>query len=62
MSVGARVNHLGKSIEEDTGQCEFGGWSHMVNLVTIRGEIFMVDVGVSGSVPNLWYARQPLIR
>jgi hypothetical protein len=47
MHVGARVNQLGKALENADGRSSFGGWSHMVNLVTIRGEVFVVDVGVS---------------
>jgi hypothetical protein len=49
MSVGARVNSLGKAQSVADGRASFGGWSHMVNLVTIRGETFVVDVGVSTS-------------
>lgn len=45
--MGARINHHGKGIEADEGRSAFSGWTHMVNLVTIRGECFMVDVGVS---------------
>ncbi|KAK3614850.1 hypothetical protein LTR22_027648 [Elasticomyces elasticus] len=46
MSVWVRINRKGGVGNED-GMTSFGGWSHMVNLVTIRGEVFVVDIGVS---------------
>ncbi|KAK5674074.1 hypothetical protein LTS10_013169 [Elasticomyces elasticus] len=37
MSVGARINRMGKGgVGNEDGMTSFGGWSHMVNLVTIR--------------------------
>ena len=49
MSVGARINRMGKGfIGNEAGKVQYGGWSHIVNLVTIRGDVFVVDVGVSG--------------
>ncbi|KAK3677089.1 hypothetical protein LTR78_003294 [Recurvomyces mirabilis] len=52
MSVGARVNAEVKNTEDETGRCRFGGWSHLVNLVTIRGETFVVDVGFGSGGPT----------
>ncbi|KAK4908233.1 hypothetical protein LTR49_022833 [Elasticomyces elasticus] len=47
MSVGARINRMGKGgVRNEDGSTSFGGWSHMVNLVTIRGEVYVVDVGL----------------
>ncbi|KAK6381211.1 hypothetical protein LTR81_027594 [Elasticomyces elasticus] len=44
-SVGARINRMGKGGvgNEDRMTC-FGGWTHMINLVTMRDEVFVVDV------------------
>ncbi|KAK4897077.1 hypothetical protein LTR49_028040, partial [Elasticomyces elasticus] len=48
MSVGVRINRRGKGgVGNEDGMTSFGNWSHMVNLVTIRGEVFVVDIGVS---------------
>ncbi|KAK4544777.1 hypothetical protein LTR36_004026 [Oleoguttula mirabilis] len=52
MSVGARVNSQVTPGGELSGECRFGGWSHMVNLITIRGEIYMVDVGFGSGGPT----------
>lgn len=52
MSVGARVNTDNEPGGDLEGTCSFGGWSHMVNLVTIRGEIYMVDVGFGSGGPT----------
>ncbi|KAK4961761.1 hypothetical protein LTR10_002252 [Elasticomyces elasticus] len=52
MSVGARINRMGKGgVGNEDGMTSFGGWSHMVNLVTIRGEVFVVDVGFGPGGP-----------
>ncbi|KAK4904349.1 hypothetical protein LTR49_026179 [Elasticomyces elasticus] len=52
MSVGARINRMGKGgVGNENGMTSFGGWSHMVNLVTIRGEVFVVDVGFGPGGP-----------
>src|ERR1700712_1754723 len=52
MSVGARINSQVGPGGEMNGQCRYGGWSHMVNLITIRGEIYMVDVGFGSGGPK----------
>ncbi|KAK5113016.1 hypothetical protein LTR85_011038 [Meristemomyces frigidus] len=52
MSVGARINSQVGPGGEMNGQCRYGGWSHMVNLITIRGEIYMVDVGFGSGGPT----------
>ncbi|EMC93807.1 hypothetical protein BAUCODRAFT_74506 [Baudoinia panamericana UAMH 10762] len=52
MSVGARLNTLYESNGESNGEHRFAGWSHMVNLVTIRGETFLVDVGFGSGGPT----------
>lgn len=51
MSVGARINQRFKSSGEINGEPAFGGWSHMVNLVTIRGKTMLVDVGYGAGGP-----------
>ncbi|KAK3617918.1 hypothetical protein LTR22_026555 [Elasticomyces elasticus] len=52
MSVGARINRIGKGgVGNGDGSTSFGGWSHMVNLVTIRGEVYVVDVGFGPGGP-----------
>ncbi|KAK3616205.1 hypothetical protein LTR22_027147 [Elasticomyces elasticus] len=54
MSVGARINRIGKGgVGNEDGMTSFGGWSHMVNLVTIRGEVFVIDVGSGPGGPAL---------
>ncbi|KAK3117966.1 hypothetical protein LTR53_000118 [Teratosphaeriaceae sp. CCFEE 6253] len=52
MSVGARLNRIDKSAPNRPGTVSFGGWSHMVNLVTIRGDIYVVDVGFGPGGPT----------
>ncbi|KAI9885362.1 MAG: hypothetical protein M1823_002833 [Watsoniomyces obsoletus] len=47
-AAGARVAHRAA---DDRGP-EFGGWSHMVNLVTINGAKYMVDVGFGADCPT----------
>ncbi|KAK1067280.1 hypothetical protein LTR12_010078 [Friedmanniomyces endolithicus] len=52
MSVGARINRMGKGfIGNEAGKVQYGGWSHIVNLVTIRGDVFVVDVGFGPGGP-----------
>ncbi|KAK3616422.1 hypothetical protein LTR56_025967 [Elasticomyces elasticus] len=52
MSVGARINRMGKGgVGNEDRMTSFGGWSHTVNLVTIRGEVFVVDVGFGPGGP-----------
>jgi arylamine N-acetyltransferase len=45
MSVGARINHRNQHDGEEGAEATYGGWSHMINLVTIRGSKYIVDVG-----------------
>ncbi|KAK5135571.1 hypothetical protein LTR08_005051 [Meristemomyces frigidus] len=52
MSVGARINSQTTHTGDLQSESSFGGWSHMVNLVTIRGEIYMVDVGFGSGGPT----------
>ncbi|KAK5111077.1 hypothetical protein LTR85_012271 [Meristemomyces frigidus] len=52
MSVGARINSQLTPGGELENECRFEGWGHMVNLVTIRGEIYMVDVGFGSGGPT----------
>lgn len=52
MSVGARVNSQMQPGGSTAGMPTFGGWSHMVNLVTIRSETYMVDVGFGPGGPT----------
>ncbi|KAI9678806.1 MAG: N-terminal acetyltransferase [Caeruleum heppii] len=46
-SVGARVSHAINGSGEG-----YGGWSHMVNIVMIDGQKFMVDVGFGSGGPT----------
>lgn len=53
MSVGARVNLQQQPDASIEGQKQqYGGWSHMVNLVNVRGELYMVDVGFGAGGPT----------
>ncbi|KAL8798808.1 MAG: hypothetical protein Q9182_006380 [Xanthomendoza sp. 2 TL-2023] len=47
-SVGARVCD---SVNGGDGK-GFGGWSHMVNIVTLEGTKYMLDVGFGGNGPT----------
>jgi len=53
-SVGARINlQSHPTIDEDSPTLpSFGGWSHVVHLVTLRGEIYVVDVGFGAGGPT----------
>ena len=53
MSVGARIHSATMPTGEVRSEGKFGGWSHMVNLVTIRGETYMVDVGFGSGGPTV---------
>ncbi|KAK5109862.1 hypothetical protein LTR62_006469 [Meristemomyces frigidus] len=52
MTVGARLNSQNDDTEAESGRGTFGGWSHIVNLVAIRGEVFVADVGFGSGGPT----------
>lgn len=45
--TGARVNEA-----QDGGNDRYGGWNHMVNIVTIGSQRYLVDVGFGGSASS----------
>lgn len=45
--TGARVNGA-----IDGGGEQYGGWGHMVNIVTIEEQQYLVDVGFGGAAPS----------
>ncbi|KAF2770660.1 cysteine proteinase [Teratosphaeria nubilosa] len=53
MSVGARINTYNQHNGEDSTSACFGGRSHMINIVTIRRERFVVDVGFGVGGPTI---------
>lgn len=53
MSVGARLNlqHRPDNDMQD-GEERYGGWSHMINIVNVRGDLYVVDVGYGAGGPT----------
>jgi len=52
MTVGARVNSQIHPLGVGNGRACYGGFSHIVNLVTIRGQTYLVDVGFGAGGPT----------
>lgn len=54
MSTGARVNEAIQpvSASKDWAGPRFDGWNHMVNIVTVQGKHYLVDVGFGSNSPT----------
>lgn len=49
-TTGARVSYALDNPRKDPE--DYGGWNHMVNIVTVNGRKYMVDVGFGASGPS----------